>query len=319
MAIAYAIMLIVAIVLLVLYCTLIHKKEKWLIVFFSCVPIVNFGYLLLSLSQTVECALLANKVAYLGHVFLLISMYLTITRLCGFNYKKSLPIVLISVGIIMFAIVCTTGYLPWYYKDVTLEFADGAAKLIKTYGPLHPVYLVYVLAYFVLMIVTIIHSICVRKTESKKHAGLLAAVVLCNIAMWIIEKFIPLNFEFLSVSYILSEGMLFFLYWMMQDYVHKDEVAPIVVEEKKSVVVVDSIPKAEKIKIVVSHVLENKMLTQRQLDMLSGILDGKSRKEIAAEFHISENTVKMHMSLLYENLGVSGKEEIFAFIYGDKK
>ena len=215
MAIAYGIILAVAIVLFVLYCTLIRKKEKWLLVLYACVCVVDLGYLLLSLSKTVEFALFANKVAYLGQIFLLISMYLTIAKLCGFKYTNKLPIALFSIGAIVFAMVCTTGYLPWYYKEVTLEYADGAAKLVKKYGPLHIVYLIYVLAYVVLMIATIIGSMYTKKVSSRKHAGLLTAAVLCNIAMWIIEKFVTWNFEFLSVSYILSLGMLFFLYWIM--------------------------------------------------------------------------------------------------------
>ncbi|MBQ4269012.1 MAG: helix-turn-helix transcriptional regulator [Clostridia bacterium] len=129
--------------------------------------------------------------------------------------------------------------------------------------------------------------------------------------MWIIEKFVTWNFEFLSVSYILSEGMLFFLYWMMQDYVHKSDV-PAPTAEKTRVIVLDSIPKAEKLERVLGRLPEGKNLTARQMEMLDGILDGKSKKEIAADLHISENTVKWHLKLLYETLNVSGKDEILA-------
>ena len=308
MTIAYGIMLALAIILLVLYCTLIRKKNAWLLVLYSSICVVNLGYLLLSISKTVNFALFANKIAYLGHIFALTGMYLAIVKLCGFNYSKKLPITLFSVGVVMFALVCTTGYLPWYYKSVTLEQVDGAAKLTKEYGPLHFVYLVYILTYFVLLVVTIAQSIAKRKVASRKHAGLLTAVVVCNIAMWIIEKFITWNFEFLSVSYILSAGMLFFLYWMMQDYVYKDDLpAP----EKTRVIVLDSIPKAEKIERVLELRPKDKTLTTRQMEMLDGILDGKSNKEIASDLNISENTVKWHIGLLYDALNVSGKEELF--------
>ena len=311
MAIAYGVLLIVAAILLVLYCTLIHKKEKWLLVLYPCVCVVNLGYLLLSISQTVEFALFANKIAYLGQVFLLISMYLTIAKLCGFQYTKKVPIALFSVGVVVFAMICTTGYLPWYYKSVTIEQVDGATKLIKEYGPLHAVYLIYVLAYFVLMIATIAWSIYKKKVSSRKQAGLLTAVVFCNIVMWIIERFVTWNFEFLSVSYILSVGMLFFLYWMMQDYVHKDEVpAP----AKAPIIVVDSMSREEKIKTILNKIPESANLSARQMDVLEGIIDGKSRKEMAADLHLSENTVKMHTTSLFKILKVTSREEIIALI-----
>lgn len=313
MSIAYGIMLIISIALLVLYCILIRKKDKWLIVFYTSICVVNLGYLLLSLSKTVEFALLANKITYFGHIFLLTSMYLTIAKLCGFNYSKKLPILLFSLGAVMFALICTTGYLPWYYKSVTLTHVDGAAKLVKEYGPLHVVYLIYVLSYSALMITTVVQSIVLKKVSQKKQAGLLTAVVFINIAMWIIEKFITWNFEFLSVSYVLSGGMLFFLYWLMQDYVHKNNL-PSPIEEKTRVIVLDSIPKAEKIEKILAILPKDKKLTTRQMEMLDGILDGKSQKEIANDLNISENTVKWHIGLLYNTLNVSGKEELFKLL-----
>lgn len=311
MAIAYGIMLIMAVTLLVLYCSLIRKKEKWLLVLFVSGCIVNLGYLLLSISKTVGFALFSNKIAYLGHIFMLLSMYLTITKLSGLNYKNKLPIALVLIGVTVFGMVATTGYLPWYYKSATITYVDGSTKLIKEYGPLHVVYLFYVLSYFLLIIFTVAWSICTKKVCSKKQAGLLSAIVICNIAMWIIEKFITWNFEFLSVSYILSEGMLFFLYWMMQDYVHKDEI---LAHEKTRVIVLDSIPKAEKLERVLSLLPDGKKLTTRQMEMLDGILDGKSHKEIASDLNISENTVKWHIGLLYSSLNVSGREELFKIL-----
>ena len=316
MTIAYGSMLLIAIVLLIAYCLVIKKKEIWLVVFYISICIVQFGYLLLSISKTVELALLFNKIAYLGHITLLMSMFLNIVSVCGFKYKKILPISLIIVGGLVFMMVCTSGYLPWYYKNVSLEYVDGAAKLVKDYGPLHMVYLIYVLAIFCLMIVAITHSIISRKVADKKYAGLLVAIVLCNIVMWIIEKFIDWNFEFLSVSYILSECMLLFLYWMMQDYVNIKNLP--VQGDSSPIIIVDSMTKAEKINKILSTLPEGTTLTTRQIDVLEGIIEGKSRKEIAVDLFLSENTVKMHTSSLYRVLGVNNRDELRA-LFKDKK
>lgn len=310
MAIVYGIMLVVAIVLLVLYCSLIKVKEPWLVVLFACVCIVNLGYLLLSTSNTVNFALFANKIAYLGQVFLLTSTYLTIAKLCGFNLGKTLPSILIMIGVVVFAMICTTGYLPWYYKSVTIEFANGATKLVKEYGPLHVVYLIYVLSYFALMLVTVIWAIRTKKVGSRKQSGLLVAIVVCNITTWLVEKIIPLNFEFLSVSYVLTVSMLFFLYWMMQDYVPKNEL-PVVNVAPSTVVIVDNLNRAEKLRVILEKLPQGVKLTTRQTEILEGILDGKSRREIAVDLHLSENTVKTHTATLYEVLGVTCRDEIF--------
>jgi DNA-binding CsgD family transcriptional regulator len=102
----------------------------------------------------------------------------------------------------------------------------------------------------------------------------------------------------------------FFVYLLLQDYIRKVDLPT---PEKTRIIVLDSIPKAERIERVLNHLLpEGKTLTTRQMEMLDGILDGKSQKEIAADLHISESTVKWHLGILYTTLNVSGKDEILA-------
>ena len=70
MTIGYAITLAFAVGLTVAYFAIVKKREFWLSLLYVCVTVVNLGYLLLSASKTVEFAILANDVAYLGSVFL---------------------------------------------------------------------------------------------------------------------------------------------------------------------------------------------------------------------------------------------------------
>ena len=65
-----------------------QRNEPWLFGLNLSICVVNLGYLLLSLSKTVEIALVANKIAYLGQVFVPLCKFMIISRLCGFNYKK---------------------------------------------------------------------------------------------------------------------------------------------------------------------------------------------------------------------------------------
>ena len=313
MTIEYLISFAAAVVLLIAYLLMVKDKEFWLTMLFCCVPVVNLGYTLLSMAKTVEFAIFANDVAYLGNVFLSMCMFLTIVRLCGFKIKKKHIIVCVSLGVVMFAIVATSGILPWYYKSVELETVDGSSKLVKEYGVLHSVYLFYLLGYFAAMIGTIAHSIRKRKIAETKYAAFIAGVVCINILTWLFEKFVSWNYEFLSVTYIGSELLLLLVYWMMQDYVHKNEVPePVIVEEKAPIIIVDNMTRAEKIKTILDSLPEDTVLSTRQMDILERILDYKSRKEIAVELHLSENTVKTHTGMLYKALGVSGRDEIYA-------
>ena len=313
MTIGYGITLALAIGLLIAYLVMVKNKEIWLTMLYICVTVVNLGYLLLSMANTVEFAVFGNDVAYLGSVFLSMCMFLTIVRLCGFKIKKAYVITCVSLGALMFAIVASSPMLPLYYKSVDIEMIDGAAKLVKEYGVLHPVYLVYLLGYFATMIGTIIHSVRRKKIGDPKLAGFIAAIVCSNIVMWLFEKMVNWEYEFLSVTYISSEFLLLIVYWMLHDYVHKNEVpSPVIVEEKAPIIIVDNMTRAEKIKTILASLPEDTVLSTRQMDILERILDYKSRKKIAVELHLSENTVKTHTGMLYKALGVSGRDEIYA-------
>ncbi|MBQ7906999.1 MAG: hypothetical protein IJ309_03390 [Clostridia bacterium] len=311
----YGALFLLSLSLLPLYFLFVRKKqnEPWLLFLFACVAVVNLGYTLIAFSNTVEFALFANKITYLGQVLIPLCMFMLISKLCGYTYKKWVLGVLIGAAVIMFAIICTTGYLDWYYTSATIEKVDGATVLHKEYGVLHPINLIYVILYFVGMITVIGLSLGQHKSASQKHACGMLLIVLGNIAMWCFGKVIPWDVEFLSVTYLMSAGGFLIEWLMLQDYVHKNEVpSPVIVEEKAPIIIVDNMTRAEKIKTILASLPEDTVLSTRQMDILERILDYKSRKEIAVELHLSENTVKTHTGMLYKALGVSGRDEIYA-------
>ena len=301
MTIAYAVMFALAALLLVCHLLLVKKREPWLVLLFACVTVVNFGYFLLSLSKTLPFAIFANDVAYLGSVFLVVCMLFTVIKLCGFVPRRALVIALLSLGALMLSIVCTAGFLPLYYREVTLTFVDGAAKLEKVYGVLHPVYLLYTIAYFVAMIAAIVHSACRRKVGKRRFAALIAAVVCGNILVWVVEKFIPWDFEFLSVTYILSELVLLLVYWMIEEYVYVQDMQRDVGEDARLARVLTRLPKGE-------------TLSTRESEILVLVLKGKKRRDIAATLHLSENTVKTYTRTLYAKLDVASRDELYAWL-----
>ena len=315
MEIGYAICLIAAVGLFVAYFLMVKTKEFWLTMLHVFVSVVNLGYLLMSLANTVEFAVFGNDVAYLGSVFLSMCMLLAIVRLCGFEVKKAHVITCVSLGAIMFAIIVSSPMLPLYYKSVNIEMIDGAAKLVKEYGVLHPVYMVYLLGYFAAMIGTIIHSVRKKKIGNPKLAGFIAAIVCSNIVMWLFEKMISWEYEFLSVMYIASEFLLLIVYWMMQDYVLKRDIPTYTKAEKEELTVqITTMTMDAKLAKVLSFVKDGNPLSIREREILEMVIAGKKRREIAEAMHLSENTVKTYTRTLYGKLNISCREELYELL-----
>lgn len=315
MTAGYIICLIAAVGLLVAYLVMVKDRELWLTMLYICVTVVNLGYVLMSLARDVKFALFGNDVVYFGSVFLCMCMFLTIVRLCGFEVRRAHVITCAVLAALMFAIVVSSPMLPLYYKSVDIEIIDGAAKLVKEYGVLHPVYMIYLLGYFTVMIGTIVYSVKKKKIGNPKLAGFIAAVVCSNIVMWLFEKLVNWEYEFLSVTYIISELMLLFVYWMMQDYVHKSDI-PVLARERETQLGVDiaTMPMNVKIGKVLFFLKCGETLAPREREILELILENKKRREIADRLCLSENTVKTYTRTLYSKLGVSRREELYSLL-----
>ena len=151
------------------------------------------------------------------------------------------------------------------------------------------------------MIGAIIYS-AVKKKVVSKHAILMISVVFGNLAVWFMEQRIDLNFEFLSISYLLSELVLLSIYWMVQD-VEKSIL-------QKRVAMGQDVTSEEKVTLLLTRLPKGESLTQREKEILMALIENKKRREIAEELNISENTVKTHTAHVYDKLGVKGKDEL---------
>ena len=61
-----------------------------------------------------------------------------------------------------------------------------------------------------------------------------------------------------------------------------------------------------------NEVVEGPALTNREREILALLAEGLGNKQIAARLGISTNTVKTHLELLFEKLGVSSRAEAVA-------
>lgn len=294
--IIYGVVACLSLLLLLGYGLLHPKKEKWFLVLFSSVFVTNLGYFVLAVSRTLGEAMLANRIAYLGSVCLPLCMLMIILELCEMRPRKAITGVLIGISALVFLLAASGGYLQLYYKEVSLEIINGAAKLHKVYGPLHSVYFIYLLAYLAAMVGVIAYAAAKKRGRMRKFAPIMCTVVLLNMAIWFVEQQINWDFEFLSVSYIVSVLLLLLLH----------DVIPEQIEARPA----DADPYA-----ICPQLAE---LTQREMDVLKLLLENKKRKEIAEELFVTENTVKKHTAHIYEKLEISDRSELLLKLGGTK-
>jgi len=317
-SVIYAATTVLSLLLAVGYCCIMKKREIWLMLLYFAVFIVNCGYLCLSVSKTLGEALLANRIAYLGSAFLPLCMLMAIMDVCKVGYRKIATAVLLPISCVVFLIAATPGYLDCYYSSVSISTENGLTTLVKEYGPLHKVYLLYLIAYFAIMIAIIIYAIIKRRITSSSHSMLLASATLGNIGVWGVEQIIDLEFEFLSISYIITELFLLMLYIMLQSHDYSgnvNEVYSAVPDGDGDTSDLSEDPVDEYRRFCEGV----PQLTVTEKKIFDLYVSGKTTRETAEAVGIKENTLKFHNKNIYQKLGVSSRKQLLYYAGLDKQ
>lgn len=335
-SVIYVATTIISFLILVLYISLTKKKSTWFLLLFASIFVVNIGYLTLSISTDINEALLANRISYLGSVFLPMSMLMLILDECNFNYKKWVPILLTCIGIPVFLIAASPGYLDIYYKSVSLVTQNGFTTLVKEYGPLHSIYLYYLVGYFLSMIAIIAYSTVKKKINSTYKCMILFIAVFINIGIWLLEQLVHIEFEMLSLSYIASEMFLLGLNISYPDKnthtTAKNETEIQFTDFTSIETPVDSIEKTvttDSIDVTSNEVVieakneedifaeqceyfasQIKNLTPTEHAIYELYIAKKSTKEVLDILSIKETTLKYHNKNIYSKLGVTSKRQL---------
>ena len=312
MSVIYGVAAALSLILLIIYCSTVKKRDPWYVLLFASIMIVNIGYFALAISQGLGEALLANRLSYLGSVFLPLSMLMIIINATHIQYRKWMPGVLIGLAVVVFLIAASPGYLPIYYKDVSFEIVDGVATLVKDYGPLHVLYLIYLLGYFGAMIATIVHATLKDKIDSLAYAVIIAIAVFVNLGVWMIEQLVEIDFEFLSISYIISECFLLGLHFLMAEAEKLKQQVPAAPAAEVTIEVsqeteVPAEEDQESMKLFLDGLTR---LTPKERELYECYVAGMTTDVIMEKLAIKENTLKFHSKNLYGKLGVKSRKQL---------
>ena len=316
-AIAYCIMAVISAFLLAGYLFLGKKKDNLFVMLFSSIVAVNGGYFFLSVSNTLTGAMMANRLSYMGAAYSMLLMLLIVMDTCRVRRSRGWTALLITVSTLAFLLAASGDGGGLYYEAVSIETVNGVTRLIKDYGPLHTLYPVYLLSYFVIMIVVIVYALYKKTLTSPKYAVFLAAVVLANLIVWGVEQIIDVEFEFLSLSYVATEIMLLAIYSMLRDYgiVRPDgEVVSVQMLTQLHTRYVSGELPPDMEKLFRDFAEKATTLSAAERRILQYYIEGNDTADIPELAYVTINTVKKHNRSIYQKLHVSSRDELMLYI-----
>ena len=304
----------ISLALLVLCRILVRQKRSWFMLLFFSILVVNCGYTFLSLAPGLQAALWANRVSYLGSVLLPFSMLMILLNIMNSRYPRWLPQLLLWVALAVFLLAASPGILDLYYKEVSFTVVNGVSTLEKVYGPLHPVYLVYLLSYFGSMLTVILRGMVKKALDSVGHAAILLIAVGVNIGVWLVEQLVSIPFEMLAGSYIISECFLLGVHLVMTENQRLKTLVR-TAEAVQSFRPAEPVAENGETQFIAGERMEAfvhgvEQLTKTERAIYEAYVSRRTTKEIMDAHGITENTLKYHNKNIYGKLGVTSRKEM---------
>ena len=206
----YDIMLAISLVLMIVYLFSYHKHfDMHITLLFVLVPVANLGQVLSAHAQTLEAALVANKVVYIGACYLQLILMLAVFSLCRIKLNRWIRTGLVLLSTVVYLSSLTIDFSPLFYESVSFRLVNGAAVLDKQYGIMHTVFIVMVIAYFVMSISAIVYSYFRKNQVPRTTIYLLFLTELVAMISFFGGRMLPGAPELLPLAY--NFGLVLYL------------------------------------------------------------------------------------------------------------
>ena len=144
------------------------------------------------------------------------------------------------------------------------------------------------------------------------------AIALCNLMVWAVEQFIDVDFEFLSVSYIVAEVLLLLIFSILRDYgIVQPGGALVSVRmltqlNTRQAAAGELPPDMEE--LFQAFAEKVKTLSSAERRILGYYIEGHETADIPDLAFISIHTVKKHNRSIYQKLEVASRDELMLYI-----
>ncbi|MCQ2522088.1 MAG: HD domain-containing protein [Lachnospiraceae bacterium] len=177
------------------------------------VIISSLGYYFMSISRTLEEALFAQIVGYVGGVFLPIFYFFLVLELCHFELSKFVKIILVLCQGGIYGFVCTIGRGELFYKSAEMHIDNGMVVLEKVYGPFHVLAIGSMYLYLLLSFVVVIYSLAKKKSVDRKNAISMLVLMAIATGVYAMEKALKMEYTIIPLAYdVLMLGALIPIY-----------------------------------------------------------------------------------------------------------
>ncbi len=208
----YFVLFLASLVATVLFIANWHKHvDVYYTLIFTFIPISNMGWWLVATAESLQEAIMANQIIYMGGCFIPLIFALNTLTLCEVPFPKLIPLGHLVIGIIQYLFVLTIGSGPVYYKSVEFAIIDGTPTLLKVYGPAHVLMYINLGLCILSGLYGLIYAHKYQKKVSRQNIFWLVSAELVMIVGFILTKVLSLPVDLTPFFYVVSQVLFLIL------------------------------------------------------------------------------------------------------------
>ena len=202
----YLISLAISFLVLVFVISFMSEKANgtFILLLFALVA-ATFGYYRVSISQTVEEAILAKRLTFFDGTITSFLMLLCIMRICDLKAPKWFSSLGILYSGVVFALANTMGTSDIFYSDISISIENGVTWFHKQNGPAHNVLTIGLIINLLLVIGVVVYSFFKRNEVSYIHSIIMGLLVMATALTYFLERAFHAKMEYLPFAYNVAE------------------------------------------------------------------------------------------------------------------
>ncbi len=202
-----------------------NKINYYFMVLLLLFALTNGAYLAIAMSTSLEEAVLANKICYLGGCFMPPIILLLICAICNYTIRPWLRCLIYAYSAIVYLFVLTIGYSDVYYDRIYLDKFMDATVLGHTYGPAHNLFYIILYGYLIIQVLLLVYSFVKRRVVSKYSLGALLIMESVTIGLFLGGRIVNPNIEIMPLIYVINGWFFWYLYRRGMAYNVEDNIA----------------------------------------------------------------------------------------------
>lgn len=203
----YYVLFSISVILLLVYVLRWHWNfDVHITVIFVLVPIANLGYAMMARANSMDAAIVANKIAYLGAIFLPPLILLAECSLCNIRINRWIRALFLGFSMVVYMQVLSIGITKDFYSRVSFQLINGFGVLRKEYGPWHSVFIYLTLFYVAMCLLIILYCLLRRNQVSRRILVLLVLPVVFTVGCFVLKRYILGGVETVPLAFLLALG-----------------------------------------------------------------------------------------------------------------